>query len=68
MRAGSVARNITPTGLAGRTDEEIKRMITEGMRPDGSKMLQPMPYAHYANMTEDDLDAIVTYLRSLPPR
>jgi hypothetical protein len=31
-------------------------------------MLPPMPYAYYANMTEKDLDAILTYLRSLPPR
>lgn len=64
----SVSRNITPTGLGGYTDEEIKRMITDGVRPDGSKMLPPMPYAYYANMTDEDLDAIVTYLRSLPPR
>jgi mono/diheme cytochrome c family protein len=64
----SVSTNITPTGLANRTDEEIKRMIAKAERPDGSKMLPPMPYAYYANMTHDDLDAILTYLRSLPPR
>ena len=64
----SVSANITPTGLAGRTDEQIKRMITAGVRPDGSKMSPPMPYAYYANITGEDLDAILTYLRSLPPR
>ncbi len=64
----SVARNITPTGLAGLTDEEIKKSIAAGVRPDGSKLLPPMPFGYYANMTSEDLDAIVAYLRSLPPR
>ena len=64
----SVSPNITPTGLESRSDEEIKAMITRGVRPDGSRMLPPMPYAYYANMTDSDLDAIVAYLRSLPPR
>jgi hypothetical protein len=31
-------------------------------------MLPPMPYAYYANMTAEDLDAIVAYLRSLSPK
>jgi mono/diheme cytochrome c family protein len=64
----SVSSNITPTGLAARTDEELKRMITSGTRPDGSKMQPPMPYAYYAGITDADLDAIIVYLRSLPPR
>jgi len=64
----SVSRNITPTGLRGWTDDEIKNMITEGMRPDGSGMMPPMGYPYYANTSEEDLDAIVAYLRSLPPK
>lgn len=64
----SVSANITPTELAGHTDEEIRTMITTGTRPDGSKMLPPMPYAYYANIAGEDLDAIVAYLRSLPPK
>ncbi len=31
-------------------------------------MLPPMGYAYYANMTDEDLDAIIAYLRSLPPK
>ncbi len=31
-------------------------------------MLPPMGYAYYANMTVEDLDAIIAYLRSLPPK
>ncbi len=64
----SVAANITPTGLKDRTDDEIKQMIAKGVRPDGSKMLPPMAYRFYANISDEDLDALVAYLRSLPPK
>jgi mono/diheme cytochrome c family protein len=64
----SVSANITPTGLSDRSDAEIKRMITEEIRPDGSAMLPPMPYPYYANIKDDDLEAIIAYLRTLPPK
>jgi mono/diheme cytochrome c family protein len=65
----SVASNITSheDGLASYTDDEIATMITQGMRPDGSPMFPPMPYGFFANMTDEDLAAIILYLRSLPP-
>jgi hypothetical protein len=42
-------------------------MIVEGFRPDDSIMQPPMPYLFLSEMTAEDLDAIVLYLRSLPP-
>ncbi|MFC3613976.1 c-type cytochrome [Lutimaribacter marinistellae] len=65
----SIAPNITSheDGLAAYSDEEIKAMITQGTRPDGSRMKPPMGYHHYAMMTSDDLEAVVRYLRTLPP-
>lgn len=65
----SVAANITPheDGIADYTDDELKTMITQGKRPDGSAMLPPMPYSYLGKMTPEDLDAIVLYLRQLPP-
>ena len=65
----SVSANITTheDGLAGYSDDELKTMITEGKRPDGSPMLPPMGYAYYANMAPEDLDAIILYLRQIPP-
>ena len=63
----SVASNITPTGLAGYSDAELGAMIREGTRPDGSRMAPPMPYGYLANMTDDDLAALILYLRGLPP-
>ncbi len=65
----SVASNLTPheDGIAGYSDDELKAMITEGVRPDGSAMRPPMPYGHFAMMTDTDLDAVVVYLRQLRP-
>ncbi|MBS29186.1 MAG: cytochrome C [Alphaproteobacteria bacterium] len=64
----SVSSNITPTGLADRSYQEIRQMITTGTRPDGSKMLPPMAYPYYAKIKEKDLQAIVAYLRTLTPK
>ncbi len=65
----TIAPNITSheDGLAGYSDDELKTMITLGIRPDGSQMNPPMGYHHYALMTPDDLEAVVRYLRTIPP-
>lgn len=63
----SVAANITPTGLENYSDADIKKMVMQGVRPDGARMLPPMGYAYYANMRSADIDAIIAYLRTLPP-
>ncbi len=64
----SVSSDLTPTGLSRWSDDEVKSMITTGVRPDGTPMMPPMPYAHYARIADSDVDAIVAYLRTLPPR
>ena len=66
----AVTANITPheDGIRDYTDGEIKRAITKGERPDGSKLSPPMAFAYYRNIMSDDLDAIVAYLRTLAPK
>ena len=64
----SVSTNITPTGLARYSDADLKKVITTGVRPDGSKLKPPMGTAYYAKMRAADLDAMVAYLRALPPK
>jgi len=67
----SVSANITvdtAAGIGGWSDDEIKRAITQGIARDGHKLKPPMAYAAYASMTAQDLDAIVAFLRTLPPR
>ncbi len=65
----SVSSNLTPheDGIPGYSDEELKAMIKTGKRPDGTPMMPPMGYGYYATMTDDDLDAIILYLRQIPP-
>ena len=41
-------------------------MITKAERPNGAPMLPPMPYGFLVQMTDDDLAAIILYLRALP--
>lgn len=67
---GAVSRNLTShpeQGLRAWNDAEIKRAITQGVGRDGRKMHEPMAYGWYAGIREEDLDAIVAYLRTLPP-
>ena len=61
--------NLTPhreDGLGAWTDEEIVRAVTRGIGRDGQRLSPPMGYGFYANLTGDDLAALVAYLRSLP--
>lgn len=66
------SRNLTndETGLKNRTDDEIKAMFQNGMRPvatGGTEALFPvMPYYVFHNMTDEDANAIVAYLRTVP--
>jgi mono/diheme cytochrome c family protein len=67
----SVARNITAhkeNGIGAWSDAEIKRSITQGVRRDGSRLKPPMAFASYASMSEEDLNAVVAYLRTVPPK
>src|ERR1700723_1490417 len=67
--------NITPdpeTGIGSWTDAEIKRALIEGIRPEhhrlpGVPLAAIMPANFYKALLPEDLDAIVTYLRSVKP-
>ncbi|HEX6992718.1 MAG TPA: c-type cytochrome [Gammaproteobacteria bacterium] len=66
----AISANITShpeLGLGSWTDDEIKRAITEGISRDGRELLPFMAFSFYKNITDEDLDAIVAYLRTLPP-
>lgn len=67
---GSVSRNITShpeAGLGRWTDAEIKRAITLGVARDGRQLQPPMGFYWYSGLKEADQDAIVAWLRTLPP-
>jgi mono/diheme cytochrome c family protein len=62
------SRNLTnhATGLANVTDQQIKDAFQNGIRTDGMKLAPVMPYWVFHNMTDEDANAVVAYLRSLP--
>jgi mono/diheme cytochrome c family protein len=55
------------TGIGSWSDAEVKRAITQGVRKDGRQLIPQMPYPYFKNLTTDDLDAVVVYIRTLPP-
>jgi cytochrome c553 len=66
----TISRNITSDpeqGIGKWSDNDIKKAITNGVRPDGTKLTGPMPYDWYAKMTPADLDAIVAFMRTIKP-
>lgn len=55
------------TGLGNWSDQQIRDAITRGIRPDGERLLPVMPYEAYSGMAEEDLKALIAYLRTLKP-
>jgi mono/diheme cytochrome c family protein len=64
------APNITPdkeTGIGNWTDAQIKTLMRTGKNPNGVQVAEVMPTSFYPILTDSDLNAIVAYLRSIPP-
>jgi mono/diheme cytochrome c family protein len=60
------ARNITPdeTGIGHFTDGQIARALRSGVGNDGRALL---PFMEMQGLSDEDLIAVVSYLRSQPP-
>jgi mono/diheme cytochrome c family protein len=65
-----VAANLTPdpeTGIGRWTDGEIVRAMREGIGRDGRALFPLMNYPHYRDLSDEDVLAIVAYLRTQTP-
>jgi len=65
-----VAPNITPdtaTGAGTWTDDMLARAIREGIGHDGRGLYWGMWYQSFANLSDEDIAAVVVYLRTLAP-
>jgi mono/diheme cytochrome c family protein len=63
-------RNITQdreTGLGDWTDGQIIRAVREGVSHDGEGLFPMMPYFIYRHVSDDDMEAVVAYLRTIEP-
>src|SRR5579872_2050838 len=62
--------NLTPdieTGAGKWSDQEIYRALTQGIGHDGRVLYTEMPYRQFSKLADEDLAAIIVYLRSLAP-
>ena len=62
--------NITPddeTGVGRWSDQQIAKAIRDGSGVHGVRRISPMPWQAYTKISDDDVDAIVAYLRGIKP-
>jgi len=66
-----VAANLTSdneTGIGRLSDDDLKRAFTRGIKRDETRMLPfPMGWPAFASLSDPDQNAIVAYLRTIPP-
>lgn len=61
------APNLTLAGVGGAySDADWERAIRHGVAPDG-RTLVIMPSHHYDSYNDEDLGALIAYLKSIPP-
>jgi mono/diheme cytochrome c family protein len=63
------APNITPdveTGIGALSDDAIARALREGVSHDGRALFM-MPWKNFRGLSDDDVGAVIAYLRSLAP-
>lgn len=62
--------NITPdeeTGIGSWSDRQITNAIRSGIGRHGNRRIATMPWQGYSRLTDDDVAAVVAYLRSIEP-
>ena len=67
---GKYVPNLTPTELKKQSDKELKEVLTTGLTPDGDVLAESMGEVvtnTISKLTPADLDALIAYLRTLPP-
>jgi mono/diheme cytochrome c family protein len=62
------ATNITPTGIGSWSQADFTTALREGKRPDGSAIAEFMPWRLAGQMTENEIDAIWIYLKTVEPK
>ncbi|HEX7053936.1 MAG TPA: cytochrome c [Burkholderiales bacterium] len=67
---GASAPNLTPARLKKWSDDELRDVLSAGLLPDGDVLGETMGEVvrnTTGQLTRADLDALIAYLRSLPP-
>jgi mono/diheme cytochrome c family protein len=61
------APNITPIRLSTWTDGEVLRAMTSGVSKDGRPLFPLMAYDAYREMSREDAESVIAFIRTLPP-
>lgn len=48
-------------------DVQLERVIRHGIKPNGRSVIEFMPSEMFAHLSDEDLGAVIAFLRSLPP-
>jgi hypothetical protein len=66
-----ISMNLTPdkeTGVGNWTDDDLKRVLRNGLAPDGRQVPgHLMPWPGFSHWTDEDMHAVVVYLRHTVP-
>jgi cytochrome c553 len=61
------AQNLTAAGIGGQySDGELARLLIHGVKRDGTTVLM-MPVGDFNWLPDDDVQAVISYVRSVPP-
>jgi mono/diheme cytochrome c family protein len=63
-----IASNLTPAGLGAYNDSLFARALRQGIRPSGAPIDTFMPWREFRSMTDTEIGALYTYLRTVPAR
>jgi mono/diheme cytochrome c family protein len=65
-----VTPNITSdrdTGIGNYSAEDFRKAMKEGMAPGGKRLYPAMPYPYYARMSDGDVAALWSYIKTVKP-
>jgi len=65
--AGAQGIDHSPAAMASATDQDIGVIVTTGIKPP-AKPITGVPGGHKWNVTAEEKDGLITYLRALQPR
>src|SRR5690242_11575020 len=56
------------TGIGAWTPDQFYRAIHKGVAPGGKRLYPALPYPHFTILSRADSDAILAYLKTVPPQ
>ncbi len=55
------------TGIGRWSDDQVMRAVRDGVDDQGNFLVPLMPFGSFRYMSDDDVRAVIAYLRSVPP-